>query len=93
MSTVSGSLPASPMIIAISVWWPLPVRGEGSRRRRRDDFAHLGQQAARDQVVSELFARFLIGPTVWSWKGPMSILKDIEYADHMYSRAVGVAPP
>lgn len=39
--------------------------GQGEGVDVDDDFAHLGQQAARDQVVSELLPAF-IGPTVCS---------------------------
>ena len=53
-----------------------------------DDFAHLGQQAARDQVVSELFARFHRSNGMGAGRANADF-KDIEYADHMYSRAVG----
>ena len=53
-----------------------------------DDFADVGQQAACDQIVSELFARFHRSNGMGAGRANADF-KDIEYADHMYSRAVG----
>ncbi len=56
ISTVSGRLPARPIIMAISVWWPT---GQRERAVHVNHHAgHVFKQVTGNQIVGKLFTRF-----------------------------------
>ncbi len=60
--------------MAISVWWPLPVREERAVHVNHHA-GHVFKQITGNQIVGKLFTRFHWSNGMRTLEGPMPILK------------------
>ncbi len=83
MTTSCGLFPASPMMMATSVAWPLPVSDNDPYRLTTIWLVAVNKPLLSSRSI-KLFPAF-IGPTVCELEGPIPILKNIECTNHIHT--------